>query len=449
MSRSLTAPARSSRVMSDDPRRTITLGYVIAGLFFVGFLGWAALTPLDAGAYAPGSIVVAGNRQAVQHREGGVITALKVQEGQLVGRGQPLVEISGSEIKAAERGLAGEVLTLLAQRARLVAERDDRASFAAPPEFASLSADDRLLAGEAMKLQQLQFRARRQALDTQRGVLGQRVLQLNEQAGGAERQLKANVDQQGLIQEEYKGVKELADKGYAPKTRLLALKRAEASLEGENGAHRAQIARSNEAVGETRLQIISLNRQRAEEVAGQLRDVQVRLDDLQPKWVAVREQLARTVIRAPAGGKVVGLTVFTVGGVIAPGQTLMEIVPQDRELLIQAQVSPADADDLRPGQETQVRFSSLHERNLPILKGVLTKLSADSFTDEKTQARYFRAEVEVPAQEMAKITAIRGAQAGIQPGLPVEVIVPLRRRTALDYMVEPLLQTFWRAGREH
>ncbi|PLR18814.1 HlyD family type I secretion periplasmic adaptor subunit [Caulobacter zeae] len=449
MTRSLTGPRDSSRTISDDPRRMVLAGSAIAGLFFVGFLGWAALTPLDAGAYAPGTIVVAGNRQAVQHREGGVVTALKVQEGQLVTRGQALVEVSDTDIKASERGLAGEVLTLLAQRARLVAERDGRSAFVAPPEFASLPPQDRSLANEAMTLQQLQFRARRQALETQRGVLGQRVLQLNEQAGGAERQLKANVDQQQLIREEYQGVKELADKGYAPKTRLLALKRAEASLEGENGAHRAQIARSSEAVGETRLQIMSLNRERAEEVAGQLRDIQVRLDDLQPKWVAVREQLARAVIRAPASGKIVGLSVFTVGGVISPGQTLMEIVPQDRDLVVEARVSTADADDLRPGQQTQVRFSSLHERNLPILSGVLTKLSADSFADEKSETRYFRAEVKVLPSEMAKITAIRGAQAGIQPGLPVEVIVPLRRRTALDYLVEPMGQTFWRAGREH
>ncbi|MEH0194947.1 HlyD family type I secretion periplasmic adaptor subunit [Caulobacter sp. CCNWLY153] len=449
MTRSIAGPRDSSRTISDDPRRMVLAGSAIAGLFFVGFLGWAALTPLDAGAYAPGTIVVAGNRQAVQHREGGVVTALKVQEGQVVTRGQPLVEVSDTDIKASERGLAGEVLTLLAQRARLVAERDGRGAFAAPPEFASLSPQDRSLANEAMSLQQLQFRARRQALETQRGVLGQRVLQLNEQAGGAERQLKANVDQQQLIREEYQGVKELADKGYAPKTRLLALKRAEASLEGENGAHRAQIARSSEAVGETRLQIMSLNRERAEEVAGQLRDIQVRLDDLQPKWGAVREQLARAVIRAPASGKVVGLSVFTVGGVISPGQTLMEIVPQDRDLVVEARVSTADADDLRLGQQTQVRFSSLHERNLPILSGVLTKLSADSFADEKSETRYFRAEVKVLPSEMAKITAIRGVQAGIQPGLPVEVIVPLRRRTALDYLVEPLVQTFWRAGREH
>jgi HlyD family secretion protein len=186
-----------------------------------------------------------------------------------------------------------------------------------------------------------------------------------------------------------------------------------------------------------------------EEVTGQLRDVQVRLDELQPRLVSLREQLNRSTVRAPEGGKVVGLTTFTIGGVAAPGSTLMEIVPQDRALVIQANVSPADADDLRIGQTTQIRFTSLHERDLPILKGKLTKLSADSFLDEASGQRYFRAEVSVPPAEMDRIRKARGPRTGLQAGLPVEVLVPLRKRSALDYLVEPLLQTFWRSGREH
>jgi biotin carboxyl carrier protein len=280
-------------------------------------------------------------------------------------------------------------------------------------------------------------------------VLNQRVLQLSQQTNGAERQLDANREQQKLIEEELQGVQELAAKGYAPKTRVLALQRSAASLTGEDGAYRAQIARGAEQIGETRLQTLSLDRQMMEEVSGQLRDVQVRLDDLQPKVLAAREQLARATVRAPSGGKVVGLNVFTVGGVVAPGQTLMEIVPQDRRLVIQAKVSPNDADDLKPGQKTQIRFTSLHERDLPLLNGTLTELSADSFTDEKTGVQYFRAEVAAPPEELDKIRKIRGGRSGLQAGLPVEVLIPLRKRSALAYLVEPMFQTFWRTGREH
>ncbi len=435
--------------LSDDPTLFIRIGAGVAGLFFVGFLGWAALAPLDAGAYAHGVIAVAGNRQAVQTREGGVVTAIRVAEGQAVAKGQILVELSASELRASERGMTGEVLTLLAQRARLVAERDGRPGFDAPPEFADLPPEDRPLADDALRLQRQQFQARRSSLQTQRGVLNQRILQLDQQSSGAGRQLDANREQQRLIDEELKGVQELAAKGYAPKTRVLALQRSAASLTGEDGAYRAQIARSAEQIGEARLQILSLERQMMEEVSGQLRDVQVRLDDLQPKLTAAREQLARATVRAPSGGKVVGLNVFTVGGVVAPGQTLMEIVPQDRRLVIQARVSPNDADDLRPGQKTQIRFTSLHERDLPLLNGTLTELSADSFTDEKTGVQYFKAEVAAPPQELDKIRRIRGAQSGLQAGLPVEVLIPLRKRSALAYLVEPLSQTFWRMGREH
>ena len=442
-------PAKVPPRLSDDPTRMIRIGAGVAGLFFVGFLGWAALAPLDAGAYAHGVIAVAGNRQSVQNREGGVVTGIRVVEGQSVVKGQILVELSASELRASERGMTGEVLTLLAQRARLIAERDRQAGFAAPPEFAKLTPEDQPLADEALRLQRQQFQARRSSLQTQRGVLNQRILQLSQQSSGAERQLDANREQQKLIEEELEGVQDLAAKGYAPKTRVLALQRSAASLTGEDGAYRAQIARSAEQIGETRLQTLSLERQMMEEVSGQLRDVQVRLDDLQPKVLAAREQLARATIRAPSGGKVVGLNVFTVGGVVAPGQTLMEIVPQDRRLVIQAKVSPNDADDLKPGQRTQIRFTSLHERDLPLLNGTLTELSADSFTDEKTGVQYFRAEVAAPPEELDKVRKVRGAQSGLQPGLPVEVLIPLRKRSALAYLVEPMFQTFWRMGREH
>jgi HlyD family secretion protein len=408
--------------VNDNPRREIMIGVGIAAAFFLGFLGWAAMTPLDAGAYASGVVAVSGNRQAVQHRDGGTVTAVYVVEGATVTKGQMLVEIGAGEIRANERGLAGQVLTLLAQRARLVAERDRQASIVYPPEFVNLSAEDRIIALDVMNLQQLQFQARRDSILTQKGVLEQRILQLNEQIAGSDRQLIANREQQRLIGEETTGMKSLADQGYAPVNRVRALERNQAQLVGEEGALVAQIARSREAIGEARLQSISLDRQVVEEVAGQLRDVQVQLDELQPKLTAIRDQLARATVRAPAGGKVVGLTTFTVGGVVSPGQVLMEVVPGDKALV---------------------------DRSLPILRGVLTKISADSFTDEKSGQQFFRAEISVPEEEMTKIRKVRGPRTGIGPGLPVEVVVPLRKRNALQYLTEPLFQTFWKTGREH
>lgn len=435
--------------LGDDPRDDLRWGAGIAAAFFVLFLGWAAVTRLDAGAYAQGVIAVSGNRQAVQHREGGVVSAIHVTEGQMVAKGQALAEIAAGDLRANERAMTGEVFALLAQRARLNGERVHAVGFSAPPEFASLPTGDRTLADEAMTLQRQQFEARRQSIHAQRGVLSQRIGQISEQITGYERQLAANREQQRLIGEELEGMRKLAAQGYAPVNKVRALERTEAALTGEDGSFRSQIARSGEAIGETRMQLLSIDRQMMEEVAGQLRDVQVRLDELQPKLASIRDQLARAVVRAPEGGKVVGMTVFTVGGVVGPGATLMEIVPQDRVLVIQAMVAPGDADDLKIGQETQIRFTSLHERDLPILKGRLTRLSADSFIDEKTGQRFFRAEVSAPPRELDRIRKVRGPRTGLQAGLPVEVLVPLRKRSALDYLLEPLLQTFWRSGREH
>jgi HlyD family type I secretion membrane fusion protein len=435
--------------MRDDAKGEVLLGVGVAGAFFIGFLGWAALAPLDSGAYASGVIAVSGNRQAVQQQAGGKVTALHVVEGQHVNRGDVLVEIGAADIEAVERGLTSEVLQLRAQRARLEAERDQADHITAPVEFAALPVADRALAADAMRLQAQQFQARRAALLAQKGVLSQRQKQLDEQITGYGRQLESNHEQQRLIGEELTGLRQLAAKGYAPTNRVRETERAAESLVGESGSLQAQMAQGGQQIGETRMQLLSVERQMLQDVADQLRDTQSKLDEYVPKLGAAREQLADAFVRAPASGQVVGLTAFTVGGVVSPGQVLMEVVPDNKALVIQATVSPDDADDLSVGQDVQVRFSSLHERDLPILHAKVTKVSADSFADEKSGRRYFRTEVSVPPEDLRQITRVRGAARGLRPGLPAEVVIPLKKRTALSYLLDPLSQTFWKSFLEH
>jgi HlyD family secretion protein len=430
------------------PKREWRKGRLVMGLFFVGLLGGAALIPMDAGAVATGVVAVSGSRQAVQHRDGGIVTGLFVGEGQLVKKNDLLVSISEPEVVASERAMAGEMVTLLAQRARLQAELRGARAFADPPEFAALSAQDRALADEAMAGQRLLFRARLGSSASERDVLNQRMMQQRAQIGGYRHQIGSNREQQRLIGEELDGLKELEARGFVAKNRIRAMERGAAELNGNYGALGAEIAKSNEAIGEARMQMRSLERQQLEEVAGQLRDVQLRLDELLPKLAAVREQVTRSMVRAPAEGRVVGLAIHTVGGVVAGGEKLMEVVPQDKDLVIDARVSPMDADDLRPGITTQIRFSAFQERNLPVLIGQISKVSADSFEDERTGMRYFRIEVVVPETELAKIKAIRGEN-GIKAGLPADVVVPLRKRTALSYLLEPISQSIWVSGREN
>lgn len=441
-------PAGPDEDASDAPRSEIKRGAVIGGLFFLALLGGAAMVPMDAGAYAEGVVAVSGNRQAVQHREGGIVTRLNVREGQMVKRGDVLIQISASDIVASERALTAEVIALLAQRQRLLAEHGGLSSVSEPEEFGSLPDGDRKFAEDALEGQRMLFRARRQAMAAERGVLSQRTRQQAEQIGGFQHQIRSNQEQRRLIAAELEGLRELVSQGFVSINRIRALERTQAELEGSHGAYQADIARTSEAIGEARLQVMSMERQWLEEVSTQLREVQLRLDEIRPKQIAAREQLARSLVRAPAAGRVVGLNVFTEGGVIAPGATVMEIVPQDKRLLIDAKVSPTDADDLSVGMTTQIRFPALQERNIPVLHGKIANVSADSLEDERTGARFFRIQVAVPPEELATLRKVR-ADGALRAGLPAQVIIPLRKRTALTYLVEPLTQTLWRAGREH
>ena len=433
---------------ADAPARDIRKGAMIGAAFFVGLLGFAALTPLDAGATAEGVVAVSGSRQAVQHQQGGIVTEIRVTEGQAVRKGEVILKISASDAVAIERGLTSDYIAAIAQRARLVAEASGRQAIPEPKEYAGLSAEDRLLAGEALSGQRQLLGARRSALEAERGVLRQRMAQHAEQIGGYTYQMKSNQEQTRLIGEELDGLRALLPKGYVSINRVRGMERTAAELDGSHGAYRAEIARASEAIGEARIQSLSLDKTRLEEVAGQMREIQIRIDEIMPKLSAVREQLARSIVRAPASGRVVGLKVFTVGGVVSAGDVLMEIVPQDRALVIEGKVSPTDADDLSPGMQTQVRFSALQERNLPILTGQLTKISADSFEDQRTGMHYFKVEAIVSPSELAKLDLIRRGGA-LKAGLPAQVLIPLRKRTALDYLIEPLTQSLWKAGREH
>jgi len=430
-----------------NPIREVRTGMAIAIAFFVVFLGWAALVPLDAGVNAAGQVAVLGNRQTVQHKDGGIVTAIHVREGQHVKAGDVLIELSAPELKASERALTSDYLTLLAQRARLLAERSGQRDFAPPAEFATLSPDDRIIADQVMQLQRSEMHARSGAVSAQQSVLGQRASQLVEQQSGYTHQRSSLIEQQRLIGEELDGLKKIAEKGFASMNRVRELERQEAELKGQQASMEAEYARAGEGIGETKMQSLSVSRDRLEQVESDLKDTQSKLSETLPKLVATREQLEHSLVRAPVTGQVVGLDVFTIGGVVAPGQKLMDIVPDGRELVIQAQLKPTDADDAYPGQKAQVRFLSIHNRSLPLLTGTVRTVSADSFTDEKTGRSYFKTEIVVPEPELNRVRSVLG-NGELRPGLPVDAVLKVRKRTALEYLLEPLTGALWRSGHE-
>ena len=442
------APAEGRGVV-DDARSDIRLGIIIAGLFFVLFLGWAAFAPMDAAAYANGQLVVSGQRQSVQHRDGGVVAEIRVAEGQRVTKGDTLIELAGAEVRAQERALAAQMVNYQAQRARLAAELAGAAVITWPAEFTTATGEKRADIDEAIRVQSNEFRARRSLLLAQSRVLGQQSAQANESATGYQSKMVSSAEQERLIQEEIDALRPVADKGYVSKSRMRALERAKADLQGQRGQFRASVAEARAVAGSGRLRQIEAEKTYRERASAELREVEFALGELIPKYRAANDQLERLRIRAPASGTVIGLSVFTVGGVIAPGEKLMDIVPDKADLVVGARVSIDDADDLRVGQKAQVRFLGLHERNMPIIFGRLTRLSADTLVDEKTGEAFYTAEVRVPSDQIEQVKKVRGGDFELRAGAPVAVLVPLRKRTALQYALEPLTDTMWRAFREH
>jgi HlyD family secretion protein len=230
--------------------------------------------------------------------------------------------------------------------------------------------------------------------------------------------------------------------------RIRSLQRDAAQLTGTSGEYNATIAKTEQQIGETRLQASELDRQRVAETSKGYSDVQMQLAVAQPKLMDILRQLERATVRAPVTGRVVGLSIFTVGGVVSPGQKLMDIVPEGEPLVIDAKIQPNDAEDLKVGQSLEIRIPAFHDRRMPTLNGTISRVSADSLVDEKSGASFFIAEVTVPRSQLRLIHDVRGAEAGLKPGLPVEVVVPLRHRTALSYLIDPLRSMLWKSFRE-
>lgn len=427
------------------PDRERRVGRIVIAILVAGLL-LAAFVRMDAAAYAQGQVVVSGQRKAVQHREGGVVGALYVREGQRVREGEVLMRLAAADVEAQERGLAVQVTRLLARRSRLEAEAQGRTDVPSPPEFADIHPADRETARLALIQERAELTARTAQLQAEAGALSQRAAGAGNQVQGAGSLSASAREQLRLIDEEIRVLRPLAERGFVSQTRLRSLERAAAELRGQQGQYSAAQGQASREGNDLRLQreaAVTAFRARA---ATELGETVRQLGELQPRLQAARDQLARIEIRSPATGVVIGLDAATVGGVITPGQKLMEIVP-DGELRISARIAPGDADDLTPGQEAQVRMVGLHETSLPSLTGRVVSVSADSFTEERTGQTYFTAEIEVPEDQIAIVREVRG-DFQLRPGMPAEIIVPLRPRSALSYVVEPLFGTFWSSFRE-
>ncbi|MBL8546107.1 MAG: HlyD family type I secretion periplasmic adaptor subunit [Hyphomonadaceae bacterium] len=413
-------PVRESELDTggdDSGGSEIRAGVIALLVFFVGFGGWAAFAPLDAAVVAPGVIVVSGNRQTVQHRDGGVVSDIAVKEGDRVEQGQVLIELGSPELVAQEQALLSQVVDLQMQRERLTAERTGAGALQRPAEWDSLTPEDRLVADAAFE------RHRREARTGAWSAFDARIVGYRGEIASLNRQER-------LLNEELSGMRELASEQLVPMTRVRALERSLAELQGRRAELTSLIA--------------STQQERYED----LRQVDARLAELSPQLAGARERLELTRLRAPTDGVVVGLQVHTVGGVVRAGDRLMDIVPEGQDLIVEARVEPESADNLAVGQRTEVRITAFGGRNLPIVYGRVRQVSADRFVDERTGQGYFLTQVAVPPEELQRLTAAAGDEHRLRAGLSAQVVIPTRKRTALQYLVEPLNQTLWRSLRE-
>lgn len=443
-------PVAASPVLDDNPWIEGRVGLFFIFLFFGVFGLWAAFAPLDAGVVATGEVKVAGNRQVVQHRDGGVISRIAVREGDHVAANQVLLEISAVELAAQERALAGQAIELEASRERLLAEGARRQVIARPANWAALPPEYVELADAVLARQQDELTTRRSAIAAQTGVQGQRQSQLSARIEGYREQIASVEEQARLVNEELRGLRALSEEGFASETRVRAAERTAAELTGRRAELSGLIEQSREGIGEARMQSLSIHEDRSQLIAQELRLTETQIAETMPRLQAVRVQLEAARVRAPAAGVVVGLSFFNEGAVVQPGEHILEIVPDDQDLIMQVQIRPMDADNVHVGQPTNVRLAAFEGRQMPYARGEVTRLSADRFEDPRNGALYFTAEVRVTRDELTRLSSAGGlTQLTLSPGLPVEVVIPLRKRTALQYLLEPLGQTVWRSFREN
>lgn len=411
---------------SDKKPRTI--GIVVLLITFGVFGMWAAFAPIDSASLAPGVVMVKGNRKTVQHLEGGIVREILVADGEQVTAGEPLIRLDDTQFSAELGILRGQWFTARAVESRLIAERDDLESVQFPEDM-----DIEDTRAEEAKRNEVQiFTARRNARLGEQEVLEQRIEQLQRQIEGLNALILSKKELSTSYTSEIEDLAALLSEGYVEKTRLVELQRSLSRTQGEIADHRATIAQGEVKIGETRLEMLQRNKEFKTEVVDRLAEAQAQVFDLRERVTAIQDKVERTVIRAPVAGIVLGLKTHTIGGVIQGGTPLLDIVPENEELIVEAKVPPQDIDRVYVGAEAKIRFSAFQTSTTPTVVGRVTEISADRFEDRDTGFSYYLARVEVTPENLAMLGNLT-----LVPGMPAEVLITTGERTLLQYLVQP------------
>ena len=444
----MASPMEAPMLPQDAPspdalaHRSISLGIVLSILLFGVFGMWAALWPLATGAVAPGKVVLDTNRKTIQHLEGGIVKEILVKEGQTVNAGDVLLRLDATTANARRDTQRSQYISARASEARLIAERDSATSVTFPQELLALDGKDQEVT-EQLDTQRRLFTTRQSNLREQMDALQQRVNQGSEEIGGLRQQVSSASEQLRLLNEEIAMVQSLVNSGNAVRSRLLALQRSAAQIGGMRGEATANIGRVNQQINESRVMLANKKTEYLNQVVSELKDAQVQASNLSEQLRSAEAVAQRIDITAPLTGKVVGLKVFTIGGVIAPGEKLLDIVPTGDKLVIEAMVNPQDIDTVHEGLKARVRLTAYKQRRISPVTGNVVTLSADRFEDQASGRAYYTARVEIPAAEIADLKNVE-----LTPGMPAEVLIVTGSRTMLSYLLDPIRYGFGRAFRE-
>ncbi|WP_050603842.1 HlyD family type I secretion periplasmic adaptor subunit [Ruegeria sp. 6PALISEP08] len=413
--------------------------YVLFGLFtllaFVsGSIYWAFASRLDGAVVAPASFVVEGDRKTVEHLDGGIVRSILVADGEAVEQGQPLIRLDSTEIDVDLSVLGSQIGELSVRRARLNAQMQGSAQFGEAAAFQNFEEDmNRLHWSSAFLTQKQLFDAEYRARATEAEINAQRISALRDQIDGLNEQRISTQNQIAITRTELESLQTLLDKGLVAVTRVSSRQIEVERLSGTDASLRTQIAQAENQVSELQLTMISQQKLRDEVLASELAVVDAQLDLLRPQFSGAVERRKRIEILAPASGRVVNLAASTTGGVIRPGEHIMEIVPADQALIVEARVKPGDIDKLKIGQATRIRLSAFAQADVPEAQGAIFDISADALEDERTGEAYYEARVKLDEQQSEEVAALE-----LVPGMPADLFVTTGERSVIAYLAQPV-----------
>lgn len=437
---------KKNPTLETDDSRFRRIGLLLVLSVFGGLGIWAAVAPLSSAASAPGIVTVENYRKTVQHLEGGIVEKILVKDGDWVEKDQLLIQLRDTQPRVQLEVVWGQYLSSRAREARLMAQRDELGQVVFPLDLLEAKEDPR--AQEAMRIQVQTFQARKLALENEIKLYQEQISQLRAKERGLAAQ-KASADHMvHSFDSEVADYKKLLDEGYTEKQTVRDLERKYADSLGRSGEIQSSLAAVALQISETQLKIIQLRKDLQREVVKELSEVQAQVFELNEKVRALRETLARCMIKAPEAGKVLGLRAHTVGGVVPPGymgqgQPILEIIPQNEKLIIDAKLSPLDIDRVKIGQSAEIRFSAFKAKGLPRIQGHLVHLSADIINEGPQPGmapqQYYQARVEVDGEGL---DALAKLNLELLPGMPADVLIHTGQRTLFQYLADPLADSF-------